>query len=401
MAHHPHPWRPQPAPLGPPQDPCNSWRETPVFKAAERNHDETLGMPRAQAAHRPWWGPGGAVSVGRVVPRILRLLLEAKAHKDSGLQCLEVSQEKSTYNGMTPLMIAAAKNSAQQLGLSGWSGGGSGSFHHRAVVEVKLGPYEIPGASALCCGRARRRTRPGAAAAADGHFLSSFSGRMQVNDRGATALFLAAQNGHRACVYSLLQAGADRYKAGCVMGCCGSGLGLRMLEGAHLDVVKLLVESRRGEPSAAALGQGGAVQRRHRALRGGPEGLRASEKLGMAGLVPTVSALLKGSHLAIRNVSGRLVTGADVNAATASNETPLFVASLRNQDEVVKVLLARNADVNKAGSAELELSLFSWPLSVNALATSQRPAGHAKVVRQLLEAGADHAGTLSPSDPFS
>lgn len=37
-----------------------------------------------------------------------------------------------------------------------------------------------------------------------------------------------------------------------------------------------------------------------------------------------------------------------MNAATPSNETPLFVATLRNQEEVVKVLIRHGAEINKA-----------------------------------------------------
>lgn len=35
----------------------------------------------------------------------------------------------------------------------------------------------------------------------------------EANDEGATPVFAAAKNGHKACVHLLLQAGADRYKA--------------------------------------------------------------------------------------------------------------------------------------------------------------------------------------------
>eukprot|EP00913_Durusdinium_trenchii_P014782 g13865.t1 len=77
---------------------------------------------------------------------------------------------------------------------------------------------------------------------------------------------------------------------------------------------------------------------------------------------------------------------ADVNSATPSHETALFVAALRNQEEVVKILCRASADVNKAtvdGATPL-------------LVASQE--GHDPIVKALLEAGADHCKRMTTGD---
>ncbi|CAJ1399630.1 unnamed protein product [Effrenium voratum] len=103
------------------QDHCNAWGEFPAYLAANHNHHE-----------------------------ILRLLLDAKAHKDKPLD-----------DGTTPLIIAATVGHAESV-------------------------------SAL---------------------LRSGASKNKADLQGVTPLFAAAEAGHSPVVHLLLQAGADRYKA--------------------------------------------------------------------------------------------------------------------------------------------------------------------------------------------
>ncbi len=79
----------------------------------------------------------------------------------------------------------------------------------------------------------------------------------------------------------------------------------------------------------------------------------------------------------ITEIQKLIEAGADVNVTNSNGETPLYVASSKNQTEVVKLLLEAGADVNKG-----RIEDGYTPLHVAS-------HGNFRVVKLLLDAGAD------------
>ncbi|CAL4069542.1 unnamed protein product, partial [Meganyctiphanes norvegica] len=82
----------------------------------------------------------------------------------------------------------------------------------------------------------------------------------------------------------------------------------------------------------------------------------------------------------VEKVTTMIEAGADVNYRSSDGrdgETPLWVASKQNNSEIVQILLANNADVNKIGKDG------QTPINI----ASEN--GHSKIVQLLLANNAD------------
>jgi len=88
-----------------------------------------------------------------------------------------------------------------------------------------------------------------------------------------------------------------------------------------------------------------------------------------------LDAAKRGDSAAVKSL---LAKGADVNARTRYNQTPLMLAADKGHTEIVKLLVEANADVNVTDTFYKSVTALS--------AAAQR--GHAGIVKLLLEKGA-------------
>lgn len=97
--------------------------------------------------------------------------------------------------------------------------------------------------------------------------------------------------------------------------------------------------------------------------------------VGAVSFAGTINEAAKSGDL--EQVQRLVVEGADVNAKTTRNETPLMIASLAGQGEIVNYLLQRGADIDARNSSGLS--------SLHAAAY----AGHTEIVSLLVVKGAE------------
>eukprot|EP00434_Breviolum_minutum_P006698 symbB.v1.2.005913.t1/scaffold347.1/size224350/8 len=165
------------------KDPSNCWGETPVYKAAEKNHHE-----------------------------ILTRLLEVKAHK-----------EKPTYDGTTPLAIAAEKGNAQSVTALLRVGANKSKANDEGATPVfaaaknghKACVHLLLQAGADRYKATKRGQMPLFAAAQAGHLevvkllVELRRGDKEARYNNATALYVAALKGYVPIVTALLESSAD------------------------------------------------------------------------------------------------------------------------------------------------------------------------------------------------
>jgi ankyrin repeat protein len=173
---------------------------------------------------------------------------------------------------------------------------------------------------------------------------------------GATPLFLAAQNNRLDVVKLLIAAGADVNKAG-ADGC--TPLHVAVGKG-HAGVVSVLVETA-GVDLNAALTDGVSAGVTPLFVAAQDNRLDVVTLLIAAGADVNKARANDGStplHKAAQHIHAGVVSvfietvGVDLNAALTDGElvgvTPLFVAAQDNRLDVVTLLIAAGADVNKA-----------------------------------------------------
>ncbi|MGE0129959.1 MAG: ankyrin repeat domain-containing protein [Blastocatellales bacterium] len=179
---------------------------------------------------------------------------------------------------------------------------------------------------------------------------------------GATALHFAADRGHLEVIKVLVEAGADVnakddfYKM--------PPLSMAMMR-RHKDVIAYLQQAASAKKDAAQLPQPAQ-----------PATALAPAKTADPALNnELLSAAKKGDAAAVKSL---LAKGADVNAKTRYNQTPLMFAAQHGHIEIVKTLLDAGADLNVTDT---------FYKSVTALSAAA-DKGHAEIVKLLLEKGA-------------
>ncbi len=199
-------------------------------------------------------------------------------------------------------------------------------------------------------------------------------------DDGLTALFMAAQNGHLQVVKFLVEHGANVNQA-----CTDDGstaLYIAAQEG-HLEVVKFLVEhganvnQARTDNSVTALyiaAQQGHLQVVKFLVE---HGATVNQVCTYNGITPLISAAQNG-HLQV--VKFLVEHGANVNQARTNNgATALYIAVQNGHLQMVKFLVEHGANVNQT---------LRTDNGVTALYTAAKN-GHLQVVKFLVEHGAN------------
>jgi ankyrin repeat protein len=179
---------------------------------------------------------------------------------------------------------------------------------------------------------------------------------------GATALHFAADRGHLEVIKVLVEAGADVnakdefYKFTPTM--------MAMMH-KRKEAVEFLQQVIAARNNAQASPPTGAQ----------PASAQTPAKTGDPALGEELLAAAKKGDAA--TVKSLLSKGADVNAKTRYNQTPLMLAAQQGYVEIVKILLEAGADVNVTDT---------FYKSVTALSAAA-DRGHAEIVKLLLEKG--------------
>jgi ankyrin repeat protein len=287
--------------------------DTPLILAAERGHTEVVGLLLAKKVVEANKADGQYGPISRIWVAIKRLVEVVRS-------LLPKNVNKANKDGETPLTLAAKKG-------------------HKEVVELLLD--HVANVSKIDKNDKTSLTL----AAKKGHTEEV----NKPNKSGDTLLILAVKGGHKEVVELLLNRGADVNKPN------KDGYTPLILAAArgHTEIVKLLLDHK------ADVNEAEATIRRNTPL------MRAAE----------------GGHLEI--VELLLNNGADVNIVNIFGETPLGNAAGIGNVEMVELLLAQEGvDVNKAKKATLALDSRT-PLMEAVY------YGHATVVKLLLKKGAD------------
>jgi ankyrin repeat protein len=185
---------------------------------------------------------------------------------------------------------------------------------------------------------------------------------------GATALHFAADRGHLEVIKALVEAGADVnakdnfYKM--------PPLSMAVMR-RHKDVVAYLQQAASANKESA---QPPAPQTSPQpAQAAAPQ--PAAKSPDPALNEELLNAAKKGDAAAVKSLLAR---GADVNAKTRYNQTPLMFAAERGKLEIVQVLIEAGADMNAVDT------FYRFFTALYGAASK----GHASVVKLLLEKGA-------------
>ena len=162
------------------------------------------------------------------------------------------------------------------------------------------------------------------------------------NKNGETPVYIASKTGHEKVVEKLISSGADVNQI------------------TQYSVTPLMIASGHGyDKIVEKLIAGGAI----------------INKSAISGLTALHLASMKGQEKAVEKL---IVSGADVNKVDNSGITPLYLAASHGHDKLVKLLIVVGASVNKG-----DTKTNTTPLMVASL------KGDIDVVRQLLQAHAD------------
>ncbi len=180
---------------------------------------------------------------------------------------------------------------------------------------------------------------------------------------GATALHFAADRGHLEVIKVLVEAGADVNAKDEFYKFTPTMMAMMHKQKEAVEYLQQVIAARKdAQASSSTSAQSAPAQSPPKTVDPA-----FSEEL--------LSAAKKGDAAAVKSL---LSKGADVNAKTRYNQTPLMLAAMQGHIEIVKTMLEAGADVNVTDTFYKSVTALS--------AAAER--GHAEIVKLLLEKGA-------------
>src|SRR5215813_5986299 len=181
---------------------------------------------------------------------------------------------------------------------------------------------------------------------------------------GATALHFAADRGHLEVVKALVEAGADVNAKDEFYKFTQTMMAMMRQRKEVIAYLQQVADAKKAAPQTSVPATVPTAASRSAATNADPS---LNEEL--------LNAAKRGDAAAVKSL---LAKGADVNAKTRYNQTPLMFAAEKGHLEIVKVLIETGADVNVVDT----FYKFFTPLYGAA------SKGHVDVVKLLLEKGA-------------
>jgi len=181
---------------------------------------------------------------------------------------------------------------------------------------------------------------------------------------GATALHFAADRGHLEVIKVLVEAGADVNAKDEFYKFTPTMMAMMHKQKEAVEYLQQVVAAKKDAAQASSSTSAQVAPAQSPAKTGDPA--LNQELLGAA---------RKGDAAAVKSL---LAKGADVNAKTRYNQTPLMFAAQQGHIEIVKLLLEAGADLNVTDT------FYKFVTAVSVAAER----GHAEVVKLLLEKGA-------------
>jgi ankyrin repeat protein len=197
------------------------------------------------------------------------------------------------------------------------------------------------------------------------------------NDRGSTALHVAAENGHFQIAELLLDRGADLE----AIDVDGDTPLMCAAIGGHSEIYKMLL-SRGADADILNINENGVL---HYAAMGGSveivnlmldsgQDINAQNAQNQGGVTPLMAAVFNNRQEVVKFL---LEKGADIEASDSYGRTPLSMAVQENKQELVKFLLDKGADIET-------LDTYAYtPLYV------ARATGNVDMAQLLLDNGAN------------
>jgi ankyrin repeat protein len=180
---------------------------------------------------------------------------------------------------------------------------------------------------------------------------------------GATALHFAADRGHLEVIKVLVEAGADVNAKDEFYKFTPTMMAMMHKRKEAVEYLQQVIAAKKDAAPASSSTGAQSASAQSPVKTGDPA---LNEEL--------LSAAKKGDVAAVKSL---LLKGADVNAKTRYNQTPLMLAAMQGHVEVVKTLLEAGADLNVTDT---------FYKSVTALSAAA-DRGHTEIVKLLLEKG--------------